>query len=562
MYRGLIAAVVAAVLFATACTSSGPTTGLESPPSTDAPGERPDAGGTIVVALEKEPATLNPWATQGASPETAVIVGPVLAQLQIYDPDMVRRTQLLDGEPDVVTPSPLRVHYRLRTDAIWEDGTPVSAADVQYTLSQVLAPGNDVASRAGYDLIRDGALQDVSADGKEFTLEFTKPYGAWRDLFTSPTQPILKASAMAGQDFNVALNDFVPFASGPFRFDSWRKGQELVLVRNDAWWGEHKSYVDRIVFRFVEAPSLQVDAMRSGEVQIASQTLQPQVARDMATLPNVDVQVRQGPLREQLDMNQRDAVVGLPEVREALAYAVDRSKIVQDVVAPYDSQAQVLQNAIFVSGQPGYESHWNTYEPNAAKVSDALTRAGFVKGPDGSWQKGGNKLKVTIATTQGNGERDQVAAMITEQLAAVGIDSAVDAVPSRDLFSRLANCEYQVALYATRASPDPGVSADQFSGNQISCPGAHQNPDGRNSTGFDDTEVTQLIDVAGAEVDSAKRDNLYNQTDTLLVPPIPTLPLYQKATTLAFYRQIHNVVDNATIQGPTWNAVDWWIKQR
>lgn len=366
---------------------------------------------------------------------------------------------------------------------------------------------------------------------------------------------------MAGQDFNIALNDFVPFSSGPFRFDSWRKGQELVVVRNDSWWGDHKSYVDRIVFRFVEAPSLQVDAMRSGEVQIASQTLQPQIARDMSSLPNVDVQVRQGPLREQLDMNQRDAVIGLPEVREAIAYAIDRSRIVSDVVAPYDSQAQVLQNVIFVTSQAGYQPHWNTYEPNADKVSDVLTRAGFTRGPDGSWQKGGTKLKVTIATTQGNGERDQVAAMIKDQLAAVGIDSAVDAVPSQDLFSRLANCEYQVALYATRASPDPGVSADQFSGNQISCPGPRQNPDGKNSTGFDDTEVTQLIDVAGAEPDGAKRDNLYDQTDTILVGRIPTLPLYQKATTLAYYRQIHNVVDNATIQGPTWNAVDWWIKQ-
>jgi len=543
-----------------ACTS-GPTTGPDSPPSTDAPGEQPDIGGTIVVALEREPSTLNPWATQGAVPETAAVVGPILAQLQTYDPDMQRQTQLLDGFPEVVTPDPLRVHYKLRSDAIWEDGTPVTAADVQYTLSQVLSPNNDVASRAGYNLIRDGALQDVSADQKEFTLEFTRPYGAWRDLFTSPTQPILKASAMAGQDFNIALNDFVPFSSGPFRFDSWRKGQELVVVRNDSWWGDHKSYVDRIVFRFVEAPSLQVDAMRSGEVQIASQTLQPQIARDMSSLPNVDVQVRQGPLREQLDMNQRDAVIGLPEVREAIAYAIDRSRIVSDVVAPYDSQAQVLQNAIFVTSQPGYQPHWNTYEPNADKVSDALTRAGFTRGPDGSWQKGGTKLKVTIATTQGNGERDQVAAMIKDQLAAVGIDSAVDAVPSQDLFSRLANCEYQVALYATRASPDPGVSADQFSGNQISCPGPRQNPDGKNSTGFDDTEVTQLIDVAGAEPDGAKRDNLYDQTDTILVGRIPTLPLYQKATTLAYYRQIHNVVDNATIQGPTWNAVDWWIKQ-
>lgn len=261
-----------------ACTS-GPTTGPDSPPSTDAPGEQPDIGGTIVVALEREPSTLNPWATQGAVPETAAVVGPILAQLQTYDPDMQRQTQLLDGFPEVVTPDPLRVPYKLRSDAIWEDGTPVTAADVQYTLSQVLSPNNDVASRAGYNLIRDGALQDVSADQKEFTLEFTRPYGAWRDLFTSPTQPILKASAMAGQDFNIALNDFVPFSSGPFRFDSWRKGQELVVVRNDSWWGDHKSYVDRIVFRFVEAPSLQVDAMRSGEVQIASQTLQPQIAR-------------------------------------------------------------------------------------------------------------------------------------------------------------------------------------------------------------------------------------------------------------------------------------------
>lgn len=561
MARALAALLLVLGVLAAACTS-GPSSSPDSPPSTDAPDEQPDVGGTIVVALEREPATLNPWATQGAVPETATIVGPVLAQFQIYDPDMERKSQLLDGPPEVVTPDPFRVRYRLRSDAIWEDGTPVTAADVQYTLTQVVSTQNDVATRAGYDLIRDAALQDVSADQKEFTLEFTKPYGAWRDLFTSPLQPILKAAAMVGQDFNLALNDFIPYASGPFRFESWRKGQELVLVRNDSWWGEHKAYVDRIVFRFVEAPSLQVDAMRSGEVQIASQALQPSIATDMSTLPNVDVQVRQGPLREQLDMNQRDATVGLPEVREALAYAIDRGQIVQDVVSPYDSQAQVLQNAIFVVGQPGYKDHWNIYEPKPDKVDAALARAGYAKGPDGSWQKGGVKLEVTIATTAGNAERDRVATMMKDQLAAVGIEAAVDAVPAQDLFARLANCEYQVALYATRASPDPGVSAEQYSGNQISCPGPRQNPEGRNSTGFDNPEVTELVAVAGSTVDSAKRDDLYDQTDTLLVGPIPSLPLFQKAATLAFYRQIHNVVDNATIQGPTWNAVDWWIKQR
>lgn len=547
------------ILLLAACTS-GPSGQVDSPPSTDAPGEQAVTGGTVTVAIEKEPASLNPWSTQGATPETADVVGPVLGQLLAFRPDMSYEPQLLESEPEVVSTEPMRVRYRIRAEAAWEDGSPVTAADVQYTLTQVLAEQNDIAERAPYQFIRDGALQDISADQKEFTLEFSQPYGAYRDLFASPTQPVLKASGMAGRDFNLALVDFLPFSSGPFRFDSWRKGQEIVLVRNENYWGPHKAYLDKIVFRFVEAPDLMVQAMSTGEVQVASQVRQPAIAEAMSKLPNVDVQVTQGPLREQIDFDVRNVTVGVAEVRLAVAYALDRRQLIDQSVSRYDRNARVLQNAIFVANQPGYEEHWNVYEPARNQVDDTLGKAGYVKGADGYYEKGGQKLKLTLSTTAGNAERETLAKLIKDQLGAFGIDIAIDAVPAADLFGRLSNCEYQIALYATRARPDPGVSAAQFSNSQISCPGQRQNPDGRNSTGFDDAEVSQLIVLADAEPEQDKRNNLYNQVDTLLVPQVPTLPLFQRATALGFYRQIHNVVDNATIQGPTWNAAEWWIE--
>jgi peptide/nickel transport system substrate-binding protein len=70
-------------------------------------------------------------------------------------------------------------------------------------------------------------------------------------------------------------------------------------------------------------------------------------------------------------------------------------------------------------------------------------------------------------------------------------------------------------------------------------------------------KVSSLLEKTDVQLDPKKRFALFNQADALMANDIPTIPLYQKPTYLVFKAGIKNMKDNATLQGPTWNAEAW-----
>lgn len=524
--------------------------------------EKTQTGGEIVVALEEEPASLNPWTIVGAAtPATTTIVGPVLSQLLAYTPNYGYEPMLLTKLPTLISQNPQKVRYEIRPEATWNDGTPITAADVQFTLDQILAPASNVVSRDGYTQIKGAKLTEVSADGKAFTLEFTGPYGPWLDLFASSAQPILQAVKMQGVDFNSAFQDGIPFASGPFKLETWTKSSAITLVRNDAYWGKTKAFLDRITFRFAQTEDLQIKAIRSGEVNAISQVRQPDIAVGLREVPNINVEVTAGPLWEHLDFNLSDELLGLAEVRQAIGFAIDRGEIVNTVAKPINPETVVLDNVFYVPAQAQYEPNWNTYHRDLTKVGQLLTKAGFAKGAAGIWAKGDRKLALTLITTKGNALRKRTADILRRQLAEAGIELTVEELDVATLRDRLPNCEYQIALFAYRGSPDPSWANRLYRDDERTCKGDEQNVAGRNSLAYRNVEVGELLRAADAEPDQRRRAQIYNTADELIARDIPTLPLYQNSTVLAFDSRYHNLIDNPTIEGPTWNASTWWLKQ-
>ncbi len=551
----VLLAVFASVVLA-ACGGGSEATPDATPGADDT--KKAQVGGTIVFALEDEPASLNAYSSQGFSAQTTIISGPVLGQFTVLTPEGDYEPQLLADDPELVSEDPQKVAYKLHPDAVWDDGTPVTATDVQYTLDQILAPGNDILDRRGYTLIAGGKLSDISGDGKEFTFEFTQPYAPWQRLF-SVGQPVLKAAALGGSDFNTALNDGIGFASGPFKLASWTKGDSAVLVRNEAYWGEHKSYLDSVTFKFLASAELMSQALAAGTVDVVYEITEPQVATSLREIPGVDVQITAGPIWEHIDFNTRDPLLQLTEVREAVVRAIDREQIVDATIRPIDGDAVVLQNIFYMNNQAGYVENWDTYVRDTTKVDELLTNAGFTKGPDGIYSRGDVRLTLTLLTTEGNPLRAKTGEVLAGQLADAGIELVIEAVPTATLLDRVANCEYQVAMFAYQADPDPSTANAIYRDDSITCPGENQNIDGQNSTAYSDREVTELLNRTDAQLDPDLRVRLYQEVDKLIAQDIPTLPLYQRSTVLAYISALREVKGNATLQGPTWNLGDWWL---
>lgn len=522
-------------------------------------GGTPAGPDTLLFGAEQEPPALNNWTNAGNTVWTGIVTTPVLHSLSIYKPDFTYEPQLLAKLPELKSTTPQVVHYELRPEAAWDDGTKITADDVQATLDAVLDDKNDIVSRIGYDKIKDGKLSNVSADKKAFDIEFTEPYAPWRDLFTASNQPLLQAKALKGKKFNSFMNAKIGFASGPFKFEKWAKGEELVLVRNEKYWGE-KAKLKRIVFKFIPDTGTQLEALEAGEVQAIYPQPQVEILDDLKKISDAKNTVRFGPLWEHIDFNT--TVAGLDDtlVRQALAYMVDREAVVERIAKPLNEDATPLQSVIYVNNQKEYQAAgWTDYTQDYDKASQLLTEAGYTKGSGGTWEKGGKKLSFKISTTSDNKARELTEEILIEQWKKGGVQVTVDNSPADQLFERIPNCEYEIALFAYQGAPDPSGANSIYRDDMITCPKLGAVEGGQNSTAYRNATVTAKLKETDVLLDAVARTALYNEVNVLISKDAPTLPMYQKANLLAWNEAVSGMEDNPTVQGPSWNAEQWEI---
>ena len=122
---------------------------------------------------------------------------PVLSALFRFSPDLEFEPLVLEGEPGVEE-DPLRVTYTLHPDAVWSDGEPITAEDVEFTLEQRLNSDVEVVSREGYDRIAEVEIHDE----RSWTFEFDTEYAPWRRLFSDQSGVILPKHILEGEDLN------------------------------------------------------------------------------------------------------------------------------------------------------------------------------------------------------------------------------------------------------------------------------------------------------------------------------------------------------------------------
>ena len=220
-------------------------------------------------------------------------------------------------------------------------------------------------------------------------------------------------------------------------------------------------------------------------------------------------------------------------------------------VAQFDPKASVLGNRIYLTGQPEYKDQAGDYgKGDVAGATKALEAAGYAKGANGIYAKGGKPLSFRFTTTAGNKLRETQGELFKTQMKAIGIDIKIDNSKAAVLFGeRLPKGNFDIADFAWVGTPFATANKS------IYVTGGGQNY-GKAS----DPKVDELLNQAGAELDDAKRTDLLNQVDLQLWQDMVTIPLYQKPTFIAFSDKYGNIADNASSEGPFWNAGTWGLK--
>ncbi len=541
----IIGAIVVAAVFVAggaASLSKGSATGAKS-------------GGTVVFGAEQEPPCLNIYLSGCNNTWTSWTVGTQQRGLMIENPDysivndMAQSVKVIKTKPETIA-------VTIKKQAVWSDGVPVTSQDFVYTWKQQINPKNDVAGRTGWDSIK--TVTNTSKNGKSFNIVFSKPYAPWNVLLASSLFP---SHALAGQaDFNnVWLTDTnnpknnQPISDGPFVMTNYTKGQSMTFTRNPKWWGPHKPYLDKIVFVFRTNTDSEVQAIRGGEVDAIYPQPQLQLL-DLKGTAGLKTDARAGTTIEHLDYNEQTKggfpLMRAPWVRQALAYATNRQAIVSQIFKKFNPNQQVLQNLTYGNTQKGkYVPHFGQYTFSPSKVAAIMQKHGCTKGSDGIFSCNGQKMSIKFGTTTGNKLRELVQEIVQAQAKSAGIEFVPDNDPSRLFFPRVSDGNYQIAMFAWVGSGDPAGQTDIYGIGG-----------GSNWKGYNSVKVTNLFKASDSELNPQKRTALVNAADKNMSLNLPTLPLVQKPTYLVYKTKIQGIRNNPTLQGPTDNMQDWWIK--
>mgnify|MGYP001307963537 CR=1 FL=1 len=496
---------------------------------------------------------------------------------------LVRYNDQMQVEPDLAeswqASEDGRVYtFKLRA-ARWQDGEPVTAADVVFSLTARLHPRADrlaaynlapLKGAAAYlaeldRLDRERAAGTLEAeawaeqaesayrrwlaqgavratDERTVVVEFDEPFAPALELFTLAVIP---AHAFSGPeealDPEHPFNTRAPVGSGPYRLESWVPDVRARFVaRDDLPAGQAPGY-RYVTVRFFRDQDALDRALLEGEVDAGR--ISPEAASQAAA--------RQEPLRlvEYPDLgytyvvyNLADPVLSDPAVRQALNLAVDRERMVRELFGRY---AQPLTS-------PGLPGMWWTapappprHDPAGAR--EILDRAGWRdEDGDGVRERGGQPLTFQLLTHRENRYREAAAAMLRESLAAAGVRVEVRLVEWPELVAALRSGRFQAALLGVGVGVDPDGYPLWHSGGHL------------NFTGLHDAELDRLLEEGRRGGD---RRELYARVQRRLVELQPALFLWQETQVFATRPGLGGPVSGSP-GGFFWNVTAWHPEDR
>jgi len=562
---GLIAVGAASLLVISACgtgsNSSGTQPSNQSKSFADCATKPLDCnsgdtkqGGTITYTIEK---TITGWNLDDTDSNTfdfQEVLDGVLPQGPFINTPDLKPTMNSDMMVSVeqTSTSPQTIVYKIKPEAVWNDGTPISADDFIYAWQT--QNGTDckdcaAASTAGYDQMQSVTGSD---GGKTVTVVYKKAYADWKGPF-GPLYP----AHVAKQHGDLAaswkwFNENVPnYSGGPYQISDYQKDTSVTETPNPKWYGKVKPKLDKLVFRIITDQSQEVPALQNNEVQVIYPQPNADIVNQVKQITEVQSYLGKGLTWEHLDLNLKNTALADTKLRQAIFTAVDRKAIIDKTIGQFVPGAAPLNNHNFMPGQAGYKDTVTATGQGTGDVTKAkqmLTDAGY-KGVGTALQTpSGQPVTLRISYTQGNVLRQQTCELIQNELAGLGIK--VNVTPIASLGKTLASGDYDIIIFAWVGTPFPFAGAQQLWASTSDSNYGH----------WVNTQSDSLLSDAASQTDSQKAIDDLNQADTIMSQDAYVLPLFQKPTYLAAYKNIANIRDDATQTGPPYNVQEWGIR--
>lgn len=408
------------------------------------------------------------------------------------------------------------IEFKLRSDVIFHDGTPFNAAAVKFSFDRLLseemgAPGASFAgTMTEIEVVDDYTVrlhyEDVDAPA---LLNLSTTFMG----IISPT-----AVETLGEDYAQH-----PVSAGPFKLKEAISGERIVLERNDDYsWApaffenQGPSYLETVTFQIVPDDATQLLLLQTNGIDIAgapprdilrlieNEELGPDKELDLFTYLSAGINyLGQTSCCGRLTEN--------PEIRKAVAYAINREEIVD---AALEGFAEPV-TGLFSPSTWGYDPEMTGYPYDPEMSREILRTQGYTDGSDGFMVKDGQALTLVLWTyNQPTSQR--VAQIIQAQLADAGINVEIQQLESATLLANTKNAEHDL-LSISYGWSDAGILSYFFGSDRLET---------SNRVHYTDPKVDELLRIGNSTINPEERFAVYQELQRFILDEAPWVPLY------------------------------------
>ena len=496
-----VLAVVLAACGSPAPSQPGATPQSAAPPPTapENPGAPVD-GDWLVMHLPGEPGSLNPLTTSEV-PASMVLASIFESLLESDNETQAVKARV--AESWEASPDHLTYTFKLFKNACFSDGTPLTAQDVKFTFDKLMEPATAAPHLRNY-------FQDIASCEAvdDYTVRYTckKPY--FKHLRMIGSLEILPKHIYSQGEFNQHPNNRSPIGSGPYVFESWNTGTDIVLARNEKYWSA-KPHILKRVFKFITNANAACQVLERQEMDYMSFHISPELWVTRASTPEFQAKFNEykyySAFYTYIVWNNRKPQFQDKMVRRALTMLLDRKLILETIY--YGLGKQTVSD--FFVESPEYDKTIEPWPFDPAQAKQLLDAAGWKDTDgDGVRDKDGVPFRFEIIIRSGSSEDEQVATVFQEELKRAGIAMTIRTLEWATLLERVDTRDFDAVRLGWAAPP---VEEDPY---QIWH--SSQADKGSNYIGFKNEEADHIMEAARLEFDPDKRAEMYHRFDAIL----------------------------------------------
>ena len=459
----------------------------------------------FVVDLVNEPSSLDPQVQW--NPDSYYVYRNIFDNLVTRDDKGAIIPQVATAWKQV---SDTEIEFDLRSDIAFHDGSKLTADDVVYSVKRITDPKFASPQLGQFDKITEA----IALSPTKVKLVTAGPYPALlAQLVKLSIVPKAIVEAVGKDAFNLK-----PVGSGPYKFESWQRGVNVQLTRNDAYWGT-KAPFPTVIFRAVPDAATRLANLQAGASDLVV-TLDADQAGQLKVSPKAQALIGLTERVAYVRLNTTKPPFDNPKLRLAAAYAIDKQAMIDGLLGGYDKQVpELLTPAIF-----GWVDGIKAPEHDLAKAKALIAEAGPAA-----------KAEIDLSTAPVFDQR--IVQAIQQMLVDAGFNVKI--------------AMSDMATYLKRAQAGPETTS-LLSFGRWSC--ACQDADGvlfpllHKSSGWSayrNPKMDALLEEARATLDTNKRLAAYKQVHEIVAADVPVVPLYQAVV-------IYGAAKNLTFQ-PTPN---------